>query len=319
MFIFEKNKCFFVVFYFLGFCFLMVVLGLWYAGGVGCLFFLMDVSLSKCFFWSELVWIALRGILFSCRRSEISFPKIVCFLQFFITFALYKKIVSEMKNIVTLVDYSDVAIERGGARILEGVSFSMKSGEMVIIEGSIGSGKSSLFKTLYADLPVAGGKAKVLDFDLCRLPNRKVPRLRKRMGIVFQDFQLFDNKTVEDNLKFVIDSLGFVPPCTKEEYITQVLEHVGIYGKNGTFPHMLSGGEKQSVAIARAIVCNPELIIADEPTGNLDEASALHVAGVLYSLSQEGAGVVVATHDENIFDNFPHRTLRIEDGTLREY
>lgn len=223
-----------------------------------------------------------------------------------------------MKNIITLVEYSGVAIERGGTRILEDVSFSIKSGEMVTIEGAIGTGKSSLFKTLYADLPLAGGKARVLDFDLKGLSDRKVSKLRRRMGIVFQDYQLFDNKTVEGNLQFVIDSLGYKPPCDKEEYIAQVLERVGIPGKKGTFPHMLSGGEKQSVAIARAIVCKPELIIADEPTGNLDEASALHIAELLYSLSQEGAGVIVATHDENIFSNFPHRTLRIDNGTIRE-
>ncbi len=222
-----------------------------------------------------------------------------------------------MENTVTLVEYSDVAIERGGVKILEGVSFSIKAGEMVTIEGPIGTGKSSLFKTLYADLPISGGKAKVLGFELVNLRKRHIPRLRSRMGIVFQDFRLFDNKTVADNMKFVIDSLDFKPPFDTDEYIAQVLERVGIPGKSGTFPHMLSGGERQSVSIARAIVCKPELIIADEPTGNLDEASALHIAELLYSLSQEGAGVIVATHDENIFNNFPHRTLRIQDSTIK--
>ena len=229
-----------------------------------------------------------------------------------------KKITRKMKDNITLVEYSDVAIERGGARILEGVNFSIKAGEIVTIEGPIGTGKSSLFKTLYADLPIAAGNAKVLDFELKGLHGRKVSKLRRRMGIVFQDFHLFDNKTVADNLQFVIDSLEYKPPCDNDEYIAQVLERVGIPGKSGTFPHMLSGGEKQSVAIARAIVCKPELIIADEPTGNLDEASALHVAELLYSLAQEGAGVIVATHDEIIFRDFPHRTLRIDNGTLIE-
>jgi cell division transport system ATP-binding protein len=223
-----------------------------------------------------------------------------------------------MDNKNTLVEYSGVAIERGGTKILDGVSFSVKAGEMVTIEGPIGTGKSSLFKTLYADLPVAGGKASVLGFDLKGLPDRKVSKLRRRMGIIFQDYQLFDNKTVSGNLQFVIDSLEYKTPCDNEEYIAQVLERVGIPGKSGTFPHMLSGGEKQSVAIARAIVCKPELIIADEPTGNLDEASALHIAELLYSIAKEGAGVIVATHDENIFDQFPHRTLRIQDGTIVE-
>ena len=223
-----------------------------------------------------------------------------------------------MDNKNTLVEYSGVAIERGGTKILDGVSFSVKAGEMVTIEGPIGTGKSSLFKTLYADLPLSGGKASVLGFDLKGLPDRKVSKLRRRMGIIFQDYQLFDNKTVSGNLQFVIDSLEYKTPCDNEEYIAQVLERVGIPGKSGTFPHMLSGGEKQSVAIARAIVCKPELIIADEPTGNLDEASALHIAELLYSIAKEGAGVIVATHDENIFNQFPHRTLRIQDGTIVE-
>lgn len=223
-----------------------------------------------------------------------------------------------MDNKNTLVEYSGVAIERGGTKILDGVSFSVKAGEMVTIEGPIGTGKSSLFKTLYADLPLSGGMANVLGFDLNKLRGRKIPQLRKRMGIIFQDYQLFDNKTVSGNLQFVIDSLEYKTPCDNEEYIAQVLERVGIPGKSGTFPHMLSGGEKQSVAIARAIVCKPELIIADEPTGNLDEASALHIAELLYSIAKEGAGVIVATHDENIFNQFPHRTLRIQDGTIVE-
>ncbi len=223
-----------------------------------------------------------------------------------------------MEKMATLVEYSDVAIERGGVKILENVCFAIKSGEMVTIEGPIGTGKSSLFKTLYADLPIAGGRARVLDFDLKGLPDRKISKLRRRMGIVFQEYQLFDNKTVEDNLRFVIDSLGFKTPYESSRYISQVLERVGIVGKENTFPHMLSGGERQSVAIARAIVCNPELVIADEPTGNLDEASALHIASLLHLLTREGAAVIVATHDEAVFRGFEHRTLRIQDGTIVE-
>ncbi|MCQ2252306.1 MAG: ATP-binding cassette domain-containing protein [Bacteroidales bacterium] len=223
-----------------------------------------------------------------------------------------------MENSNTLVSYSDVEIERGGQKVLSGLCFSVCGGEMVTIEGSIGAGKSSLFKTLYADLPISGGRAEVLGVNLKGLPDRKISKLRRRMGIVFQDYQLFDNKTVGDNLRFVIDSLDFRPPVKTADYINQILEKVGIAGKSETFPHMLSGGERQSVAIARAIVCNPELIIADEPTGNLDEASAIHIAELLYSLAKEGTGVIVATHDGNIFSRFPHRTLRIQDGTLVE-
>lgn len=218
-----------------------------------------------------------------------------------------------------LVSYSDVEISRGGVKILGDVCFCIKAGEMVTIEGPIGSGKSSLFKTLYADIQISGGSAKVLGFDIKGLSDRKTAQLRRRMGIVFQDYQLFDNKTVADNLRFVIESLGYKPDgISRDEHIARILEKVGMRSKSGTFPHMLSGGERQSVAIARAIVCGPELIIADEPTGNLDEASARHIASLLSQLAGEGTGVLVATHDENIFREFPHRTLRIEDGRLVE-
>ncbi|MBR4267063.1 MAG: ATP-binding cassette domain-containing protein [Bacteroidales bacterium] len=221
----------------------------------------------------------------------------------------------QQKNIV---NYSNVNIERSGKIILSDVCLTVSSGELVTIEGPIGSGKSTLFKTFYADLPVKSGDAQVLGFDLKGIPQRKVPKLRRQMGIVFQDYQLFNNKTVEGNLDFVISSLDFKTPVDKQEYIQQILEKVGIPGKAGTFPHMLSGGERQSVAVARAIVCNPGLVIADEPTGNLDEASAAHIAGLLASLAEEGAAVIVATHDENAFKNLKHRTLFIQDNHLIE-
>lgn len=218
-----------------------------------------------------------------------------------------------------LVSYSDVEISRGGNKIISDVCFCVKAGELVTLEGPIGSGKSSLFKTLYADLKINSGKAKVLEYELNGLSDRKIAQMRRRMGLIFQDYQLFDNKTAADNLRFVVDSIGYKPEgASIDEHIVSILRKVGMESKKGTFPHMLSGGEKQSVAIARAIVCNPELVIADEPTGNLDEASAKHIAKLLYNLAQEGAGVLVATHDENIFSEFPHRTLRIEDGRLVE-
>jgi cell division transport system ATP-binding protein len=221
-----------------------------------------------------------------------------------------------MENNNTLVKYSGVAIDRGGVRILNSADFEVNAGELVTLEGVIGAGKSTLFKTLYAELPIAEGKAEVLGFDLRKIPSRKISKLRCRMGIVFQDYQLFDNKTVAGNLQFVIDSLDFKTPCANDEYIARILDKVGIPGKADTFPHMLSGGERQSVAIARAIVCKPELVIADEPTGNLDEASAQHIAGLLASLAKEGAGVIVATHDEKAFCDFPHRILKVVDGKI---
>jgi len=228
-----------------------------------------------------------------------------------------KSNIMEKDNI--LVSYSNVDISRAGRPILSKIGFCINKGELVTIEGPIGSGKSSLFKTLYVDLPISGGEASVLGFDIRKLSDRKISQLRRRMGIVFQDYQLFDNKTVYDNLYFVVDSIGYEPKgISIEEHIMQVLQKVGMEAKRGTFPHMLSGGERQSVAIARAIVCDPELIIADEPTGNLDDASAAHIASLLGTLAQEGAGVLVATHDEAAFRDVPHRCLRIQGDCLTE-
>ncbi len=221
-----------------------------------------------------------------------------------------------MENKKALVEYSGVEIERSGQTIISDVNFQLFESELITIDGSIGSGKTSLFKTLYADLPIKKGSARVLDFELNGIPERKISKLRRRMGIIFQDYQLFDTKTVSGNLEFVIDSLGFKTPCPREEYINNVLGKVGIIGKAGSFTHMLSGGERQSVAIARAIVCKPEIIIADEPTGNLDEQSARHIAKLLYSLSQEGTSVIVATHDGDVFKEFQHRELHVENGKL---
>ena len=221
-----------------------------------------------------------------------------------------------MENEKETVIYSGVDIERHGVLVVSDVNFKVFGSELVTLDGHIGSGKSSLFKTLYGDLPIRKGSAKVLGFELNGISDRKISQLRRRMGIVFQEYQLFDNKTVSGNLEFVIDSLGFKTPCPKDEYINGILEKVGIPGKASSFTHMLSGGERQSVAIARAIVCNPEILIADEPTGNLDDASAKHIAGLLYSLSLEGKSVIVATHDGGVFRDFPHRELHIEGGKL---
>ena len=221
-----------------------------------------------------------------------------------------------METKIESVNYSGVEIQRSGQVILSEVNFKIFPYELVTIDGSIGSGKSSLLKTLYNDLPITKGSAKVLDYELNGIPSRKIPKLRRRMGIVFQEFQLFDNKTVSGNLEFVIDSLDFKLPCKKEDYINHILEKTGIPGKANSFTHMLSGGERQSVAIARAIVCNPEIIIADEPTGNLDDNSAKHIASLLYNLSTEGKTVIVATHDGVFFADFAHRELHISNGKL---
>ena len=215
-----------------------------------------------------------------------------------------------------LVDYQHVAIERNGEDLLKNVTFQVVAGDFVTLEGAVGSGKSTLLRSFYADVPVTQGSARVLGFDLKRIPYRKQSQLRSQMGIVFQNYLLFDNKTVFDNLKFVVDSLGFKTEGSQTDYIMSVLEKVGLGDKAYIFPHKLSGGERQTVAVARALVHHPKLILADEPTGNLDQDSAAHIAEILHDLAVSGAGVVIATHDEPIFARFNPKIFRINDLTL---
>lgn len=216
-----------------------------------------------------------------------------------------------------LIEYIDAKISREGNTILDNINLTLYSGDFYTLEGAIGSGKSSLFKTIFADLKFSAKKAEVLEFNLLKIPQRKIPKLRRKIGIIFQNYLLFDNKTVFDNLKFVTDSLNFKPAVgTVSDHIHSILKKVGMDEKSETFPHMLSGGEKQSVAVARAIVCHPEIILADEPTGNLDENSALHIAKLLKNLADEGAGVIVATHDSVAFKSLEHKVLKIENGKL---
>ncbi|MCQ2973178.1 MAG: ATP-binding cassette domain-containing protein [Bacteroidales bacterium] len=215
-----------------------------------------------------------------------------------------------------LVDYSGVSIISNETKLLNDINLVVSSGELVTIEGIVGAGKSTLLKSIYADRQIVDGKAEVLGFNLRKLPSRKISKLRRQMGIIFQNFLLFDNKTVLDNLKFVIDSVEFKVEGNVKDYIISVLENVGLKDKADVFPHNLSGGERQTVAIARAMVHKPKLILADEPTGNLDEESALHIAQLLFEATKSGAGVIVATHDEPIFANFEHKIYKIKDGIL---
>lgn len=215
-----------------------------------------------------------------------------------------------------LVDYQNVTIVRNGADLLKNISLQVKHGDFVTLEGMVGSGKSTLLRSLYADVPVAQGTARVLGIDLKNLPFRKISRLRRQMGIVFQDFLLFDNKTVFDNLKFVLDSLEFKTEGSQTDYIMSVLARTGLEDKALVFPYNLSGGERQTVAIARALVHRPQLILADEPTGNLDQDAAAHIAEILNSYAKQGAGVIVATHDEPVFACLQHIGYKINGNSL---
>lgn len=202
--------------------------------------------------------------------------------------------------------------------VLNRVDFTVDPGEFVYLIGKTGSGKSSLLKSLYAEIPLTEGTASVAGFDLVKLKKRKVLALRRSLGIVFQDFQLLTDRSIEDNLIFVMKATGWKDKKAMKERVTSLLEKVGMGAKGYKFPHQISGGEQQRVAIARALVNDPKLIIADEPTGNLDPETSMSIMQLLMEISNEGTPVVMATHDYDIMSKFPSRTIKCENETVAE-
>lgn len=207
-------------------------------------------------------------------------------------------------------------INQEDVRILSDVTLQVESGEFVYLVGKVGTGKSSLLKTIYGDLAVNGYYAQVLDFDMKRLKRRKIPRLRKRLGIVFQDFQLLNDRTVEANLDFVLRVTGWRKKKERKVRIDEVLKLVGLADKADQMPYRLSGGEQQCVCIARAILNNPQLILADEATGNLDKESGLRAASILYEISKRGTAIILSTHNEELIEEFPGKVYRCSEGHL---
>jgi cell division transport system ATP-binding protein len=197
--------------------------------------------------------------------------------------------------------------------ILSNVTFSIGRGEFVYLIGKTGSGKSSLLRTLYAELPTYEGIVKVAGFDLTDIRRRKIPYLRRKLGIVFQDFQLLDDRNVEANLEFVLKATGWHDSEAISERIDQVLDKVGLKDKRQSRPYNLSGGERQCVAIARALLNNPDAILADEPTGNLDPETALDVLKVLLRIADSGTAVLMATHNYGLIQKYPGRILKCEN------
>ena len=212
----------------------------------------------------------------------------------------------------TLVDYRSVELHRKELVVLKEVDFQLREGEFVYLLGRVGSGKSSLLKSMYAEIPVASGQAEVLGYDLSRLHRRDIPMLRRQIGIVFQDFQLLTDRNVYANLEFVLDATGWKDSSAKEQRIEEVLKQVGMTNKSYKMPHELSGGEQQRIVIARALLNSPELIIADEPTGNLDPETGEQIINHLYNIAKSGTAVIVATHNLTMLDRFPGRVLRCE-------
>ena len=218
-----------------------------------------------------------------------------------------------------LIDYRKVEILRNEHVALKDVDWRVSAGEFVYLLGNVGSGKTSLLKTVYAEVPVAAGEAHVFDFDLTAIRRRDIPFLRRRIGIVFQDFQLLTDRTVWGNLDFVLRATGWTDKGAREERIDEVLHLTGMSTKAFKMPHELSGGEQQRIVIARALLNKPGLLLADEPTGNLDPETGNRIMAHLYEISQStGTAVVVATHNHLFTRSFPGRVMHCERKMLME-
>jgi cell division transport system ATP-binding protein len=215
-----------------------------------------------------------------------------------------------------VIELRDATVTQEERAVLTGVTFALAKSEFAYLVGRTGAGKSSLLKTLYADLPLLVGAGAVAGFDLPRLPAGKVPYLRRKLGIVFQDFQLLSDRSVAENLLFVLNATGWSGKARKQQRIQQVLTQVGLSGVGGRMPHRLSGGEQQRVVIARALLNEPLLLLADEPTGNLDPEVADGIMGLFAEINHAGTAVLMATHNFQLIERYPHRVLTCQAGEL---
>ncbi len=217
-----------------------------------------------------------------------------------------------------LIDYKNVELDQTEQVVLRNVNVEIGSGEWVYLWGRVGSGKSTFLKSLYGALPIADGQAVVLNYDLSRLRRRDLPYLRRRMGIIFQDYQLIPDRSVEENLLFVLRATGWKNKQLMQEHVHEVLKQVSMDTKGYKMPHQLSGGEQQRVAIARALLNSPEMILADEPTGNLDPDTGAEIIELLHSISQAGIAVIISTHNPAWLTAYPGRKLVFENSTITE-
>ena len=217
-----------------------------------------------------------------------------------------------------IVSFSDATINQRGKSILKNVSIDVSEGSFVFLIGRTGSGKSSLIKTIYGDLELVGGVGNVAGYDLTRLKSKQIPNLRRELGVVFQDFKLLPDRTIDDNLKFVLKSTGWKNKKEIADRINNVLKMVGITLNKNKYPFELSGGEQQRVAIARALLNEPKLIIADEPTGNLDPQTSQEIMQLFKSLHEKGMTLLMATHDYQMIVKFPGKIFKCENGKVFE-
>ncbi len=218
----------------------------------------------------------------------------------------------------TVIDLSNVSIYQKHNLVLSTISLKLNKGEFKYLIGKTGSGKSSLLKTLYAELPLKQGDGAVAGYNLKEIKNTDIPFLRRKIGIVFQDFQLLVDRSINENLMFVMKATGWKDKQKMQERIQTVLDKVHLNTKGFKMPHELSGGEQQRISIARALLNEPELILADEPTGNLDPDTSYGIMNLLFEISKSGSAVLMATHDYRLFEKFPAPTIKCENGKLLE-
>lgn len=218
----------------------------------------------------------------------------------------------------SIIDLRHINIYQKNILILSDVNVRINKGEFVYIIGKTGSGKSTLLKILYCEIPVIEGDGRVCDFGLANIKNRQIPYLRRKLGIIFQDFQLLFDRTVNENLLFVMRATGWKDKVRMKSKLDEVLTKVGLETKGFKMPHQLSGGEQQRVVIARALVNDPDIILADEPTGNLDPETSEGIMKILFDISRTGRAVIMATHNYSILQKFPSRIIKCENSRLYE-
>lgn len=217
----------------------------------------------------------------------------------------------------TIVELKNASIFQGDHLVLTNVEIEINKGDFIYLIGKTGTGKSSLLKTLYGAIPLKGGEGHVAEYDLTKLKRKQVPFLRRSIGIVFQDFELLNDRSVNENLLFVLKATGWKGKDKMEKRIHEVLEKVGLGNKGYKMPHELSGGEQQRVAVARALLNDPDLILADEPTGNLDPATTEEILSLLHQISKNGRAVLMATHDYKHMKKFSSRVMRCENNSVK--
>ena len=217
-----------------------------------------------------------------------------------------------------LLKLENVEICREENRVLHDACLTLRNGEFVYVIGKVGSGKSSLLKSLYCEIPILRGEARIMDYNLTKMKRKDIPYLRRKLGIVFQDFQLLTDRSVSKNLEFVLKASGWKKNSEIKERIDNVLRQVGMQDKGYKMPHELSGGEQQRIVIARALLNNPKLILADEPTGNLDPETSGQIVQLLHDICQQGTAVIMTTHNYTIVHNYPARIVKCENACLSD-